>query len=430
MRSVCIDGFNLALEKGTGIATYGRSILSIAPQIGLETQALFGPETVTPGKSFLNEAVIAGAAREQRLRPSQRATRNIQTFLSQFGRTARPIQTTGDVIWPSGQGAPVNALWAAQDLFSRARRCYRLHDRFTPVSFDNDHTPLPDLMHWTMPQPLFAPGRPNIYTIHDLIPLRLPHTTLHDRQAFLKLHEAVARRADRILVVSEATQRDVMRILKVDEDRVINTYQAVFLPLELTQRTDAATADEIDRIFGLEWKSYYLHFGAIEPKKNLGRLSEAYLSSGSTTPFVQVGAPGWLHQAETALLEQVERDGRPAAGQIRRYEYTSLSLLISLIRGARAVLFPSLYEGFGLPVLEAMTLSTAVLTSNVGALAEIAGDAALLVDPYDVQSIAQGIRALDSDHDLVADLQARGLAQAELFTLDRYKSRLSQAYTI
>lgn len=246
----------------------------------------------------------------------------------------------------------------------------------------------------------------------------------------MKLHASVARRADRIVVVSENTRQDVIRLLKVDEDRVVNTYQAVSLPPELTGRTDEATAAEIEQIFGLEWKGYFLHFGAVEPKKNLGRLTEAYLSSGSTTPLVLVGAPGWLHEGETALLEQVERDRRPAAEQIRRYEYTSLALLISLIRGARAVLFPSLYEGFGLPVLEAMTLSTAVLTSNAGALAEVAGDAALLVDPYDAQSIASGIRALDAEPALVSSLEALGKIQAARFTPDLYRRRLAAAYAM
>ena len=429
MRSICIDGFNLELSKGTGIATYGRNLLLAARDIGLETHALFGPTAVTTGKPLADEAMIAGSARDVRLRPSEKVARDVKTYLSQFGRTAQIIRPTGEVIWPGGAAvAPVDTLWSAKDLYERARRCYRLHDGFTPVRFEADVGNAPSMMHWTTPLPLFAPGRLNFYTIHDLIPLRLPHTTLHDRRAFMRLHETVARRADRIVVVSETTRQDVIRMLKVEEHRVVTTYQAVAFPPELTQRTDAVTADEVERVFGLEWKGYYLHFGAVEPKKNLGRLSEAYVASGSKRPFVQIGGPGWLHRSETALLEQIERDGRPVAGQIRRYEYTSLRLLISLIRGARAVLFPSLYEGFGLPVLEAMTLSTAVLTSNSGALAEIAGDAALLVDPYDTDSIAAGIGALDADPDLVSSLEKRGLVQAARFTPTLYRKRLAQAY--
>lgn len=427
MRSICIDGYNLALKAGTGIATYGRNLLVAADKLGLETHALFGPAAISPGTPLLNEAVIAGGERPVRLRSSDRLKRSVRTFASQFGRAAHPVRPTGEVVWPTDTTtAPANLLWAAQDLYGRARRCYRLHGRFTPVRFKGDDEP--DLMHWTTPLPLYACGRPNIYTIHDLIPLRLPHTTLHDRRAFLSLHQEVARRADRIVVVSEATRQDVIRMLQVSEERVFNTYQAVSLPPRLTSRTDEEAAVELEQVFGLKWKRYFLHFGAIEPKKNLGRIAEAYLSSGSMTPLVLVGAPGWLHQGETALLDQVERDRRPVAGRIRRYDYTSQALMISLIRGARAVLFPSLYEGFGLPVLEAMTLSTAVLTSRVGALSEVAGSAALSVDPYDVQEIAAGIRALDSDDDLLADLEVRGRLQAGQFTPERYRARLAEVY--
>lgn len=429
MRSICVDGYNLALTKGTGIATYGRAVLSAAHANGLATQALFGPSSMTPGKAVLNEAIIAGAVRQERLRPSARVKRSFETFFSQFGRTASSVTPTGEVIWPSeGTGSPAETLWAAQDLYSRARRCYRLHDRFTPVHFDSRQEMAPSFMHWTSPLPLFAPGRPNIYTIHDMIPMRLPHSTLHDRKAFMRLHEAIARRADRIVVVSETTRQDVVRLLNVSEDRVINTFQAISLPAAVTDRSDSEAAAEVERIFGLEWKGYFLHYGAIEPKKNRGRLTEAYLASGSQTPLVLVGAPGWLHEPETSLLKQVERDRRPIAEQIRQYEYTSLPLLISLIRGARAVLFPSLYEGFGLPVLEAMTLSTAVLTSDSGALAEVAGDAALLVNPYDVQAITAGIRALDADLGLVSTLEARGRVQASRFTMEQYQARIAQVY--
>jgi glycosyltransferase involved in cell wall biosynthesis len=105
-----------------------------------------------------------------------------------------------------------------------------------------------------------------------------------------------------------------------------------------------------------------------------------------------------------------------------------LRLLVSLIRGARATLFPSLYEGFGLPVLESMLLGTPVLTSTAGSLPEVAGDAALVVDPYDVDAIRDGIRTLDADEALRDDLSARGRQQAAKFSPERYQERLADAY--
>ena len=103
-------------------------------------------------------------------------------------------------------------------------------------------------------------------------------------------------------------------------------------------------------------------------------------------------------------------------------------MLISLIRGAKATLFPSLYEGFGLPVLESMALSTAVLTSTGGALPEVAGEAAVVVDPYDVQAITRGIQSLDADEGLRAHYEAQGVAQASAFSPEAYKERLRALY--
>jgi glycosyltransferase involved in cell wall biosynthesis len=105
-----------------------------------------------------------------------------------------------------------------------------------------------------------------------------------------------------------------------------------------------------------------------------------------------------------------------------------LAQLVMLIRGARALLFPSLYEGFGLPVLEAMLLGTAVMTSKNSSLIEVAGDAASLVDPYDVSAMARTIAALDADEALRADLSQRGLRQAEKFSPERYRERVDALY--
>jgi len=99
--------------------------------------------------------------------------------------------------------------------------------------------------------------------------------------------------------------------------------------------------------------------------------------------------------------------------RIVRYDYVPFAHLITLIRGARALLFPSLYEGFGLPVLEAMTLGTPVMTSNTTSLAEVAGDAAVLVDPLDVRAMTKAVQRIDADTDLRADLARRGAERAK-----------------
>ena len=103
-------------------------------------------------------------------------------------------------------------------------------------------------------------------------------------------------------------------------------------------------------------------------------------------------------------------------------------MLVTLIRGARAVLFPSLYEGFGLPVLEAMLLGTPVVTSRSSSLPEIAGDAALYVDPYDIDDIARAIKTIAADDGLRAELRQRGRARVELFSVARYRERIAALY--
>lgn len=427
--TICVDGFNLALAKGSGIATYGRNLLSTLSRLGIDGQVLYGPAAKRSASNVVNEAALVDPERPPT--KAKKIDRFVRTWTSRLGRTAWPITPSDEVVWPArGGGRPeASAFWAAQDLFQVANRAFSAYGKETPVTFDaSGAVRRPDAMHWTATVPLYARGVTNIYTIHDLIPLRLPHTTTDDKASYMALCQGIARRADHIAVVSETTRQDVIRLLNVSEDRVTNTYQAVDLPESLTNRTQADVTIELEGVFNLGWKDYFLHFGAIEPKKNLGRIVEAYLASGVQTPLVIVGGRAWLDEGETALLNQVIRDGGPSAQRIRRYEYMPFSLLLSLIRGAKATLFPSLYEGFGLPVLESMALSTAVLTSTGGSLPEVAGDAAISVDPYDVQAMTEGLRALDADEALRDDLVRRGLVQSAKFSVEAYQDRLAGMY--
>lgn len=431
MKSICIDGFNLALPKGSGIATYGRNLLTNVQEIGLGTQVLYGPGAAYRKNPVLNEISLIDAASAKKAPFLARHTR---VYTTRFGRTAKPIRPTGEVIWPRAAGGMPRAdhFWASRDLFRQANAAFARHRTFTPLSFDGQGAgPVertPDVMHWTCPLPLEARGMPNIYTIHDLIPLRLPHTTLDNKAAFLAQCRRIARRADHIAVVSEKTREDVIRLLGVSEDRVTNTYQSVSVPPVLADRPDDEVARELEGIFDLGWKDYFLYFGAIEPKKNLGRIVEAYLASGAESPLVIIGGRAWLEEGEMALMGQIKKSESTMSAKLLPYEYMPFAMLISLIRGAKATLFPSLYEGFGLPVLESMALGTAVLTSTGGSLPEVAGDAALMVDPYDVPAITRGIRALDADEGLRADLIARGRVQAAKFSPEAYQIKLRELY--
>ncbi len=427
--SVCIDAFNIALPEGSGIATYGRNLLTNLKSLGHTTSVLYGPQAGRSQDPVLNEVALVDAVPPTKGR--SKAFRNVVRRFTDLGlgRSAFPVPPTGEVIWPrSGGGRPdTEMFWSSRRLFEDANQRFRASRRTTDVTFQAG-TASPDLVHWTTVLPLRAPGRPNIYTIHDLIPLRLPHTTLDNKRAFLAMCRRIVRDADRIAVVSEATRRDVVRLLGAPEDKVVTTYQSVSIPQEALSRSVDDAARDLEGMFGLGWKNFFLYFGAIEPKKNLARIIEGHLASGTRAPLVVIGGRAWLSDKETALLKTVQQRLKNADSRILHLDYLPYSMLMTLVRGARATLFPSLYEGFGLPVLESMMLGTAVLTSTAGSLPEVAGDAALLVDPYDANAISAGIRRLDHDADLRGDLEVRGREQAARFSEAAYQVRLSELY--
>ncbi len=268
----------------------------------------------------------------------------------------------------------------------------------------------------------------NVYTIHDLVPLRLPYATLDNKRQTYRLLRKIAAEADHIVTVSENSKRDIVRLLGIEEERVTNTYEAVEFSPELTERPDDLVAEELRGSYGLERQGYLLFYGALEPKKNVARLIEAYLLSGAGIPLVITGAGGWGNQAEVKMIEELQAEGRSQRSRVHHFEYVSFPMLVTLIRGARAVLFPSLYEGFGLPVLEAMLLGTPVVTSRASSMPEIAGDAALYVDPYDVDDIADAIKTISADSGLRSELSRRGRTQAELFSIARYRERIAALY--
>jgi glycosyltransferase involved in cell wall biosynthesis len=423
MVEICIDGWNLALQKGSGIATYGRTLLNALGGLGVSKQVLYGPPVPPRKPDFMNEVAVSDARRFKQKAGPRRA---LQTVTSRFGRSAYPIPRNGEIFWRDQQiGAGDISLWASTDIFELANRAFRTYRTFVPLTFaaENSDQRRPQAMHWTAPLPIYAKNTANIYTFHDLIPLKLPYTTLDDKNAFYDQCRQIVKRADHIITVSEATRRDVLSLLKADPDRVTTTYQSLDVPLD-SLREDSDVAGDLDRIFDLEWKGYFLFFGAVEPKKNLGRLLEAYLSANVKTPLVVVAGRSWLAETDLALLHHAVEHG---AG-VRMVEYLPADLLQTLIQGAKATLFPSLYEGFGLPVLESMAMGTAVMTSTGGSLPEVVGDAGLQVDPRNPSEIRQAIITLDADASLRLELEHKGKAQARVFSPQAYQDRLKAAY--
>ncbi|WP_170849983.1 MULTISPECIES: glycosyltransferase family 1 protein [unclassified Beijerinckia] len=308
----------------------------------------------------------------------------------------------------------------------RAQRHFAKTGRFLTVRLPKDV----ELMHWTMPVPIRAEGIKNIYTILDLIPFVLPYATLGNAEHEMKMFRTILETADQIVTISEFSRSEIARIFAVDKESILNTYLSASTEATIA----AAPEDEIEKFVaasaGLQLRNYLLFVGAIEPRKNVERMIDAYLKSATTLPLVVCSSSGWLNEETITRLDFLSRslDGtsRMNGGgkRIIRINKAKDADIARLIRGARAVVFPSLYEGFGLPVLEAMQLGTPVITSNTASMAEIAADAAILVDPFAVDELARAMETISSDDVTWSQLAAAGLARAETFSPKAFAERM------
>lgn len=433
MARILIDSYNLALDKGTGVATYARNLSHQIKTMGHSVGVLYGNRAGSARDRLLQEIAFFDIHQRKPHRAVE-IYRNVKhAVLGPLGQSAKKIPITGDVISRTfaARLPAFDTIFANHDVFNRASHAFKLWGALSQVSVPEKQ----DLAHWTYPLPLQLKGVPNIYTLHDIVPLRLPYTVLGNKRHYRELLKQLVRKGDHFITVSECSKRDLVEILGIAPERVTNTYQSVEIPAQFTDKPEEQVAREVEGVAGVGYKDYYLFWGSIEPKKNVGRLIEAYLASKVDSPLVIVGAQAWLSDGELKLInDDIIRFHRIDDGNVRtrkrvlQLSYLPFGLLVSLIKGAKAALFPSLYEGFGLPVLEAMLLGTPVICSNTASLPEVAGDAAIMIDPYDSSALAAAIRAVDADEDLRRQLSLRGLAQAARFSPELYRRRLESVY--
>ena len=433
MATILFDGRDAYRKGGTGIATYARTLTAVARKLGHKTTQIVSSEQPLSARDpVLNEIRFHDVPRE-RMSLAQLARVGWDCSFGGFTDIRpRRIMRVGTVVDPTPQSkASFDSTYASFKLFLVGEALYRVHGRRAVMRFDQT----PDVFHATLPLPLKVRGAANLYTIHDIIPVRLPYTTLTHKKYFYDLVRDLCAQADHIVTVSEFSRQDIIRLTGMPENKITNTYQSVSMPAHLLARSEDAVAADLAHIFDLDFGSYFLFLGAIEPKKNVTRLIDGFIASGSKRSLILAGGLGWQYEGdvkrmadERFLSYRLENGRITPQRKVRHVDHVPFDQLVSLIRGARAVVFPSLYEGFGLPVLEAMLLGTAVITSNVSSLPEIAGKAALLVDPTDVGSIAAAIRTLDKDSDLRQDLVARGRVQAGKFSVTAYEERVAGIY--
>lgn len=433
-QTILYEGHNLTHNGAAGIATYAKNVAVSARALGYATKVLVGSSKALPRKdpvfSEVSEVWFYDARSAKR--PSMYAALVLPgLFGKPFGIRPVEFRSRKVVVGPSPNLSDFETILAAPYLMHVTRLHFIRYKHRAFLNLDSS----PTIFHATQPMPLKARKCPNLYTIHDLVPLRLPYATLDNKKYFFQLVRHLCKKADHIVTVSECSKQDIIRFFGISEDRITNTYQAVEIPDELTASNEDKLAAELRQAFDLGYKEYFLFCGAIEPKKNVSRLVDAYAASGTPHPLVIAGGLGWQYeidvekiQDERFLSYRMDKRRIIPERRVRRFDYLPFAQLVSLIRGARALLFPSLYEGFGLPVLEAMQLGTPVMTSNTSSLPEITGDAAFLVDPLNIDAMAGAIRVIDQDAELRAELSAKGRERAKLFSPEIYQKRLADLY--
>ena len=282
-----------------------------------------------------------------------------------------------------------------------------------------------DVLHVQYTAPPFC-RVPVVATIHDLAFEHMPETFTRRGSFQLKLTvRRTAQRAARIATVSEYSRQDLIRTYHLPPEKVVVTYNGVeshFTPDALPNE-----AEDVRNRFGIK-RDYLLAVGSLQPRKNLVRLIRAYAKLRSENEsfapqLVIVGRKLWLADEIFAeVRRQVWSDDVILTG------YVSDDDLPKLYRQATAFVYPSLFEGFGLPPVEAMACGTPVVTSNVSSLPEVTGDAALLVDPLDQASIEAALLKITGDEALRARLREQGIAQAKRFTWREAAEKTLQLY--
>jgi glycosyltransferase involved in cell wall biosynthesis len=264
-----------------------------------------------------------------------------------------------------------------------------------------------------------------VVTVHDLSFLLVPDCAEEGLRAHLeRVVPPSVRQADFVTADSENTRNELTTLLDVNPGRVEVVYGGVderFRPM-----TDEVALEQARLKYGLFFP-FILYVGTIEPRKNLGRLLRAYTQARQRRRahhrLVVAGGLGWLY--EDVLREIDELAAEQEVVFLGRVPDDDLPLLYSL---CDLFVFPSLYEGFGFPPLEAMACGKAVVCSNTSSLPEVIGDAGVMVSPYDVDGLADAIVALLQDPDRRAELGRRGIERAREFTWDKSARRLLEIY--
>lgn len=306
---------------------------------------------------------------------------------------------------------------------------YRRMWNYVPIRYNwlfNDQSDIYHFFNFIVPPRIEGKV---ITTIHDMTYELYPETMDKKNLKRIKsdIHYSV-NRADKIITVSESSKNDIMKFLSVDEAKIEIVYNGV----EYDKFNKSYSEDEKSKIrvkYTLP-KNYILYMGTLEPRKNIESIIEAFslfkkenTVSNQNTKLVIAGKKGWLFENIFNLVNKLSlKDDVIFTDYIDENDKSIIYNMASLF------VFPSLYEGFGIPVLEAMASSVPVITSNVSSLPEVAGDAAILVEPKDIKSIAKYMSKVLADKKLRNNLIREGHEQAKKFTWESSAKKLVNIY--
>ncbi len=286
-----------------------------------------------------------------------------------------------------------------------------------------------DLFHVPYFAPPLFPRTPTVVTIHDVIPLRLPaYQASAMVKAYMRLVARAAHNATLIITVSQHAKQDMMDALRLPAERIRVTYEAAgdeYKPI-----TDPALLAQARARYGLG-ERYIFYLGGLDQRKNVPQLVRAfaYLYKQLDQPDLQLLISGNPDKQKGPLFP----DPRPIAAELGIsdqviYRFVEEEDKPAMYSGASLYVFPSLYEGFGLPPLEAMSCGAPVVCSNRTSLPEVVGDAAITVDPEDTRSLVEAMRSVLTDSSLAMDLRARSLQRATLFNWRKTATETLSAY--
>lgn len=254
-----------------------------------------------------------------------------------------------------------------------------------------------------------------VVTIHDLSPLIMPEC--HSRMDYLQ-HKfglrIILKNVDKVITDSENTKRDVLKYFRINESKIKVVYAAC-RKFEDNQRTNLYAKYGITH-------PYLLYIGTLEPRKNIPNIIKAFAQAKTNAKLVIAGKKGWQYYPIFKLVKELKIESKVLFPGFIANKY-----LCSLYGSAEAFLFPSLYEGFGLPVIEAMANKCPVITSNVSSLPEVAGNACILVNPNSVHEIKEAIEKVQ-DKNIRNDMIKKGLEQAKKFSWEKAARETIEVY--